>query len=472
MSENILVAVRLRPIKSRDFALETTNKVIEITKDKNIHRYGFDFVFGSETSQVELFDKLVAGSIEWVLKGYNTTILAYGPSGSGKSFTIFGTPENRGIVPRACELLFEKLPKDNVVKCSFLEIYRENIRDLFSTSSNVGVFVPSLQIKTNRTKGVYVDGLTEKYVSSSSEVLSFIRDGMAFRVTSPTAINDTSSRSHAIFTLHIVQTLENGTELSSKLNIVDLAGSENVGKSKASGIKLLEAQQINKSLSSLGNVIFALTEKGRAHIPYRDSRLTYLLQDSLGGNSKTIVVANVSDTCSETLNTLKFAQRMKEIKNIPRINQNETNTKLLKTIDTLTTKIKTLEVEATPIVIDATIPFADSMKTFQGKIERLEKKLISVKQGKKEEIREWKLLFNKQKALARNVAHKLERERVFARTLLSEIDRFELYHQSLKECNPLFLNSLLQNFQINRPPHEEVEDLLVEIDSPITEDEW
>jgi kinesin family protein 5 len=178
--------------------------------------------------------------------------------------------------------------------------------------------------------------------------MSVIKEGAAQRTTASTNLNNTSSRSHAVLTITLTQKLQDGSELTSKMHLVDLAGSENVGRSEVTGTTLAETQAINKSLSCLGNVIFALTEKGREHIPYRDSKLTFLLQDSLGGNSKTCIVctATPSVTCySETVNTLKFAKRAKEIRNIPKLNRSDSPVNLQRIIEQLQKRISELELE-------------------------------------------------------------------------------------------------------------------------------
>jgi kinesin family protein 5 len=348
-SENIQVAVRFRPLSKKE-SIEYTVDIDEKQNSFEInensggyHRFGFDHVFNSTTSQESIFNKVAKNSIEWVCQGYNATIFAYGTTGSGKTHTMFGDEKSKGIIPRACEEIFQIINnKDEVLeanmKCSFLEIYREQIRDLLYNGEN-------LKLRQHPTKGVYVQGLVEKYVYSASDILSTIKEGSLQRTVASTALNNASSRSHAVLTLIISQKITDGSEIVGKLHLIDLAGSENVGKSEVQGLNLVEAQNINKSLSCLGNVISALTEKGREHIPYRDSKLTYLLQDSLGGNSKTILIATLSANYNDTICTLKFAKRAKEIKNAPKINKNESVAVLLQTISNLHKKIASLQSE-------------------------------------------------------------------------------------------------------------------------------
>jgi kinesin family protein 5 len=351
MHENIQVAIRFRPISKKetcDYTLEIDEKqnIVEITEsgEKEPGRFSFDHVFHSKTSQESIFNNVAKNAIHWVCQGYNATIFAYGTTGSGKTFTMFGDEKNKGIIPRSCETIFSIInSKDEVIeanmKCSFLEIYREQIKDLLYNGNNG----ESLKLRQHPTKGVYVQGLVEKYVYSAEDILNTIKEGSLQRTIACTALNNASSRSHAVLTLIIQQKMTDGSEIVSKLHLIDLAGAENVSKSEVQGLNLTEAQNINKSLSCLGNVICALTEKGREHIPYRDSKLTYLLQDSIGGNSKTILIATASAVYSDTINTLKFAKRAKEIKNIPKINKNESIAVLLQTISNLHKKIALLE---------------------------------------------------------------------------------------------------------------------------------
>jgi len=357
MSENIKVVVRLRPISKTNeptfFSIKDQTITLSVSENErtNIHHFSFDTIFPPDTTQEDVFLKTAKNAVEWVCQGYNSTIFAYGQSGSGKSFTMFGhegkEPKLKGIVPRACETLFKTINSgeeilEATLKCSFIELYRETIRDLLAQKDT------NLKIRQNPLRGVYVQGLLEKFVYTPEDILETIKEGTLQRTVASTSLNNVSSRSHAVLTLTLTQKLNDGSEVTSRLNLIDLAGSENVGKSEAQGTTLAEAQTINKSLSCLGNVIFALTEKSREHIPYRDSKLTYLLQDSLGGNSRTILIATINPLSSfyfESLSTLKFAQRAKLIKNAPKVNRNESITTLLKTIDTLTKRIQELEKE-------------------------------------------------------------------------------------------------------------------------------
>jgi len=265
------------------------------------------------------------------VEGYNGTVFAYGQTGCGKSFSMQGIEEpatQRGIIPRAFEHIFESITvADNsrfLVHASYLEIYNEDIRDLLSKSTKV----EKLEVKEHPDKGVYVKDLSKIACNSISDMEKLMDRGSKNRSVGATLMNADSSRSHSIFTIFI-ETSEKGADgeehiKAGKLNLVDLAGSERQAKTGATGGRLKEATKINLSLSALGNVISALVDGKSKHIPYRDSKLTRLLQDSLGGNTKTLMVACISpadNNFDETLSTLRYANRAKNIKNKPKINE-------------------------------------------------------------------------------------------------------------------------------------------------------
>lgn len=327
MSENIIIALRLKPTKNTNVSVQTTK---------------FDHFLDSSITQTEVYDKVAKNAVEWVCQGYNSSIFAYGATSSGKTFTMFGEEGekgsivlNSGIIPRACKYICEYEDKNVVekeVKLSFMEIYREQLLDLLQNNRD------NLRIRQTPNNEIFVQGLTEKKISLFEDISALISEGTKQRKTAATSCNNQSSRSHAILTLTLVQKFKDNTEISGKLHFIDLAGSENITKSEVVGLALSEAQNINKSLLILGNVINALTEK-RAHVPYRDSKLTYLLKDSLGGNSKTILIAAVNPNDErETTNTINFARRAKEIKNAPKINKKSS-------IEELQQRIKILEKE-------------------------------------------------------------------------------------------------------------------------------
>ncbi|KAJ2507407.1 hypothetical protein IWW47_001123 [Coemansia sp. RSA 2052] len=263
-----------------------------------------------------------------IFNGYNGTVFCYGQTGSGKTFTMMGADidndDLKGIIPRIVEGIFAKIIEspptlEYMVKSSYMEIYMERIRDLLNPDE------ANLPVHEDKANGVYVKGLMEVFVSSIDEVYQVMRQGAKNRVVGFTNMNAESSRSHSIFQISIEQkdTTSGKTKLG-RLFLVDLAGSEKVGKTGATGQTLEEAKKINKSLSALGMVINALTDGKSTHIPYRDSKLTRILQESLGGNSRTTLIINCSPSSfnsAETVGTLRFGMRAKSIKNKAKVNQ-------------------------------------------------------------------------------------------------------------------------------------------------------
>ena len=268
-----------------------------------------------------------------MLEGYNGTIFAYGQTGCGKSHTMMGVydhEETKGIIPRSFTHIFGSLDGRQspdakyLVRCSYLEIYNERILDLLGQNKD-----EKLDVKEDPDKGIYVKNLTTVVVKEASEIEKAMVAGSKNRKVGATAMNKDSSRSHSIFTLYIeMSEMDEKTGeqriKAGKMHLVDLAGSERQAKTQATGDRLKEAQKINLSLSALGNVISALVDGKSKHIPYRDSKLTRLLQDSLGGNTKTVMIAALSPAnynYDETLSTLRYAARAKNIKNKPKINE-------------------------------------------------------------------------------------------------------------------------------------------------------
>ncbi|XP_049337030.1 kinesin-like protein KIF15-A isoform X2 [Astyanax mexicanus] len=302
--------------------------------------FTYDHVADMNTTQESVFSSVAKNIVESCMNGYNGTIFAYGQTGSGKTFTMLGPNELndfsddlRGVIPRSFEYLFflinrevEKSSgaKSFLCKCSFIEIYNEQIFDLLDSAS------ASLFLREDIKKGVFVEGAVEKYAASAAEAYQVLSMGWRNRRVASTSMNRESSRSHAVFTMTL-ESKESGQGVvnirTSQLNLVDLAGSERQRDTQAEGSRLKEASSINRSLMCLGQVIMALMDvsNGRSrHICYRDSKLTFLLRDSLGGNAKTYIIANVhpgSKCFGETLSTLQFAQRAKLIKNKAMINE-------------------------------------------------------------------------------------------------------------------------------------------------------
>jgi kinesin family protein 5 len=277
------------------------------------------------SQQIDIFDFSIRSTVEDVMNGYNGTVFAYGQTGAGKSFTMMGDMDDRelkGVIPRIMEQIFDAIMTASstiefTVGIGYMEIYMERIRDLMAPSND------NLPINEG-PRGPFVKGLREIFVSSVDEVYQALHIGQRSRATASTNMNLESSRSHSIFVVTIKQKdTSSGTEKVGTLYLVDLAGSEKVGKTGASGQTLEEAKKINKSLSALGMVINALTDGKSSHIPYRDSKLTRILQESLGGNSRTTLIINCSPSSyndAETLSTLRFGMRAKTIKNKAKIN--------------------------------------------------------------------------------------------------------------------------------------------------------
>ncbi|KAF7164002.1 hypothetical protein CNMCM5623_008641 [Aspergillus felis] len=312
-------------------------KTVELSMGPNAvsnKAYTFDKVFSAAADQVTVYEDVVLPIVNEMLAGYNCTVFAYGQTGTGKTYTMSGDmtdtlgilSDNAGIIPRVLYSLFHKLEDtESTVKCSFIELYNEELRDLLSAEEN-----PKLKIFENEKKGTsgstLVQGMEETWIDSASAGIKLLQLGSLKRQVAATKCNDLSSRSHTIFTITVYtkRTTENGDDYisSGKLNLVDLAGSENIQRSGAENKRATEAGLINKSLLTLGRVINALVDKS-PHIPYRESKLTRLLQDSLGGRTKTCIIATISPSRSnleETISTLDYAFRAKNIRNKPQIN--------------------------------------------------------------------------------------------------------------------------------------------------------
>jgi len=298
-------------------------------------RFTFDSVYDARNSQREIYEQTALPIVRAAIEGYNGTVFCYGQTGTGKTHTMEGSLDpvsERGIIPNAFDTVFADIDatdssnKTFLVRASFLEIYNENVRDLLAKDQT-----QICQLKETSDRGVYVNGLTTFVVKSSAEMRKILEVGKKNRSVGATAMNADSSRSHSIFTVTVETSETNPGEPASearikvgKLNLVDLAGSERQSKTHAVGDRLKEATKINLSLSALGNVISALVDGKSTHIPYRDSKLTRLLQDSLGGNTKTVMIANVGPAdynFDETMSTLRYANRAKNIKNKPKINE-------------------------------------------------------------------------------------------------------------------------------------------------------
>ena len=350
-SFNILVCVRCRPLSSSEKQLSSyeTIKIMDkmviltdpieyngptaIFKNRNKDQtYAFDYAFDKFTKQKTVFEKSTKFLIDGVVNGYNATVFAYGATGAGKTYTMLGTELNPGIMVLTLEELFDKVnsfyDRDYKLKFWLLEIYNENIRDLLKNNGKNNLENTNneyLDLREDPEKGIVVSGITEISVTNSNEMLKILKRGNRNRTQEATGANETSSRSHAILQVSMEYKEKNsGIDFQihfSKLSLIDLAGSERAAATNNKGIRLIEGANINRSLLTLGNCINALCEANlrgkKIHIPYRDSKLTRLLKDSLGGNARTVMIANVSpsiNTFDDTYNTLKYANRAKNIK--------------------------------------------------------------------------------------------------------------------------------------------------------------
>ena len=370
-SENIRCIVRCRPLNEKEIGLGS--KCITISSDSKVvfvenkndklanGKYAMDHVFNENVTQEEVFQEIGEPILKSFIGGYNCTIFCYGQTGAGKTHTMMGPLEqlfeenspSQGLIPRIIHYLFNEETKvKNIItggnsdKCKnikmnikfcVMELYQESIIDLLKSESSSNTLgknqndkLNELKIKEDPKKGMYVQGITEVEIKTAKEAKNLILMGLKSRHVAATEMNAESSRSHLLFSIFLTTSYINNrggaVEKTSRLHLIDLAGSERQKKTKAQGERIKEACMINKSLSTLGNVINALVENYEGknkYIPFRDSKLTYFLKDSLGGNSKTTIVANISTSLiqmNETISTLKFVQRAKMIKNSATLN--------------------------------------------------------------------------------------------------------------------------------------------------------
>ena len=348
------MAVRVRPYTAAEKALDSRpcvfmqDNVTVLFKGGDRRQFTYDFSLWSHDGyavdqgvyvkdcedsryqdQTAVFEALGQPALHNALKGFNACIFAYGQTGSGKSYTMVGDSANPGLIPLFCEELFSWAEEATAsgrtlsTELQVFEIYNEHLSDLLSEDS------PEPPITVRETPaGVYIDGLVSCKVSNYQELEQMMARGNARRTLAATSMNDTSSRAHTIYRLVLTQTaLRSDEVLSSEVNLVDLAGSERVGETGATGVRFQEGTHINLSLSNLRSVISALTSN-HTHVPYRDSQLTFILKNALGGNTKTAMVATISPALlnySQTLSTLRYAQQVKYIENAAVVNLTVTN---------------------------------------------------------------------------------------------------------------------------------------------------
>nr|XP_022752804.1 kinesin-like protein KIN-5D [Durio zibethinus] len=440
---NVQVILRCRPLSEDETRIHTPVVIscnesrrevcaVQSIANKQIDRtFLFDKVFGPSSEQKELFDLAVSPIVNEVLEGYNCTIFAYGQTGTGKTYTMEGGarkkngefPSDAGVIPRAVKLIFDILEAQNAeysMKVTFLELYNEEITDLLAPEETTKFFDDKskkpITLMEDGKGGVFVRGLEEEVVTTANEIYKILEKGSAKRRTAETLLNKQSSRSHSIFsiTIHIKECTPEGEEMikCGKLNLVDLAGSENISRSGAREGRAREAGEINKSLLTLGRVINALVEHS-GHIPYRDSKLTRLLRDSLGGKTKTCIIATISPSIhclEETLSTLDYAHRAKNIKNKPEINQKMTKSALIKDLYSEIDRLKqevyaAREKNGIYIPRDRYLHEEAEKKAMAENIERMELE----SESKEKQITELQELYNSQQLLTADLSEKLER---------------------------------------------------------------
>ncbi|XP_043336028.1 kinesin-like protein KIF16B isoform X4 [Cervus canadensis] len=424
---SVKVAVRVRPMNRREKDLEA-KFIIQMEKSKTTitnlkipeggtgdsgrertKTFTYDFSFYSAdtespdyVSQEMVFKTLGTDVVKSAFEGYNACVFAYGQTGSGKSYTMMGDSGDSGLIPRICEGLFSQINETTRwdeasfrTEVSYLEIYNERVRDLLRRKSSKTF---NLRVREHPKEGPYVEDLSKHLVQNYGDVEELMDAGNINRTTAATGMNDVSSRSHAIFTIKFTQAKfdsEMPSETVSKIHLVDLAGSERADATGATGVRLKEGGNINKSLVTLGNVISALADlsqdatnplvkKKQVFVPYRDSVLTWLLKDSLGGNSKTIMIATISPAdvnYGETLSTLRYANRAKNIINKPTINE-DANVKLIRELRAEIARLKTLLAQGNQIaLLDS--PTALSME------EKLQQNEARVQELTKEWTNKW-----------------------------------------------------------------------------------
>ncbi|RKP39116.1 P-loop containing nucleoside triphosphate hydrolase protein, partial [Dimargaris cristalligena] len=362
-ADHINVTIRIRPLNARELRTGGTLNAWSVQNDTitqlHYHTHGrssignsftFDHIFDPQRSTKEVFNAVAQDIIHSTMDGFNGTIFAYGQTSSGKTHTMYGIPEEPGIIDLSIRRIFERIEqtpdREYLLRVSFLEIYNEVIKDLLNPENH------HLKIHEHATRGIFVGNLTENIVMSVHDVKLLLEQGDRNRHVGETNMNDRSSRSHTIVRMVIesrersidekavegvAATTYSGAVKVSCLNLVDLAGSERVAHTGAEGARLREGAHINRSLLALGTVIAKLTEndgdRSNVHIPYRDSKLTRILEPSLGGNAKTAIVCTITPASThveETLSTLKFANRAKNVCNKPEINEELTGEALLR----------------------------------------------------------------------------------------------------------------------------------------------
>ncbi|XP_060732777.1 kinesin-like protein KIF14 [Tachysurus vachellii] len=416
----VSVAVRVRPFSHREKSenahqvifMENHETVVCHPDNKQTYTFSFDFSFYSAdktdpnfTSQQMIYEKLARPLLERAFEGFNTCLFAYGQTGSGKSYTMMGFGEEAGVIPRFCEELFARVSSADKkeVAChlemSYFEVYNEKIHDLLVVMDEQNQKKMPLRVREHPTDGPYVADLSTNVVSSYADVQTWLVLGNKQRATAATGMNDKSSRSHSVFTLVMTQTkteLVEGEEhdhrIISRINLVDLAGSERCATAQTSGDRLREGASINKSLLTLGKVISSLSEQAQGRrkifIPYRESVLTWLLKESLGGNSKTAMIATLSPATSnvdESLSTLRYAQQARLIINVAKVNE-DTNAKLIRELKAEVEKLRAAQMSSQGIDPEKMRQFQQEIFTLKTQLSQQEREMAEVHRTWKEKL--------------------------------------------------------------------------------------
>ncbi|XP_026527495.1 kinesin-like protein KIF14 [Notechis scutatus] len=419
-NSKVTVAVRVRPFSFRDrneesvqvVSMEGQETVVHHPSTKQIYSFTFDFSFWSidkcpnYASQEEIYQSLAMPLLETTFEGYNACLFAYGQTGSGKSYTMMGFDDDeRGIIPRFCQDLFYQIAEKETerityhLEISYYEVYNEKIHDLLIFRAENGEKKQPLRVREHPVFGPYVEDLTANAVSSYSDIQNWLQLGNKHRATAATGMNDKSSRSHSVFTLVITQNKTEMVEkkeyehrIISRVNLIDLAGSERCSTCQTSGERLKEGVSINKSLLTLGKVISALSEQNQSRkklfVPYRDSVLTWLLKESLGGNSKTSMIATISPAASnveETLSTLRYAKQACFIINTAKVNE-DMNIKLIQELKDEIEKLKLAQKNAPNIDPEKQRLYMQEITSLRMKLHHQEREMAEMQRAWKEKL--------------------------------------------------------------------------------------
>nr|XP_009668079.1 PREDICTED: kinesin-like protein KIF14 [Struthio camelus australis] len=419
-NSKVTVAIRVRPFSNREkdenafpvISMSGSETAVQNPDTNQVYSFTYDFSFWSFdkchpnfANQAVIYKTLAAPLLERAFEGYNTCLFAYGQTGSGKSYTMLGFDEDRGIIPRFCEDLFARIAQMDGqqiwyhLEMSYFEVYNEKIHDLLVFKAESGQKKHPLRVREHPVLGPYVEDLTANVVSSYSDIQSWLELGNKQRATAATGMNDKSSRSHSVFTLVMTQTKvefvdeeQRDRRITSHINLIDLAGSERCSATQTVGERLKEGVSINKSLLTLGKVISALSEQSqngkKTFIPYRESVLTWLLKESLGGNSRTAMIATISPAASsieETLSTLRYAKQACSIINVAKVNE-DVNAKLIRELKAEIEKLKAAQKSAQNTDPEKYRRYLQEITSLRVKLHQQEKDMAEMQRAWKEKL--------------------------------------------------------------------------------------